>query len=231
MPLDNQITRYPNGVTNAFDNAIFTNLKIPDRTIYHEFVDDFDKYTAAQWSVGGVNPVAPALAAGDGGILSMATTGASGDSNYVQQAANAFFVVAGKKMFFRARAQVDDATLAQFSLGLQIPVAANNFLTPADGIYIRKPAADTNVYLVSRVGSVETLSAALGVITAGTQFEVSFAYDGQGNIAAALNGQVKASITPAAITAVGLRVTAGVQAGSAVARTMLLDQLVAFKER
>lgn len=231
MPLDNQVSRFPNGVTNAFDNAVFTNLKVPDRSIYHEYFEDFDRYTAAQWVAGGVNPVAPALVAGDGGIISMATTGASGDSNFLQQLVTAWTFAAGKKVFFRARASVDDATLAQFSLGLQVAVAGNNFLTPADGVYIRKPAADTNVYLVSRVGSVETLSAALGVITAGTQFEVSFAYDGQGNIAAALNGQVKASITPASIAAVAMRVTAGVQAGSAVARTMLLDQLVCFKER
>jgi hypothetical protein len=136
-----------------------------------------------------------------------------------------------EKLFFRARAQVDNATLALFSLGLQIPVAANNFLTAADGIYIRKPAADTNVYLVSRVGGVETLSAALGTVADATQFEVSFAYDGAGNITAALNGQVRASITPASTTAVGLRITAGVQANSAAARTMLLDQLVCYKER
>lgn len=231
MPLDNQVTRYPNGVTNQFDNSIFTNLKVPDPSVYHPFFEDFDQFTAAQWSQGGVNPGATALAAGDGGILSMATTGASGDSNYIQQAANAWTFQSGKKLFFRVRGQLDDVTLGLLAFGLQIPVAANNFLTPADGIFLRKPAADTNVYLVSRVGSVETLSAALGVLTNATPFELSFAYDGQGNIAAALNGQVKASITPASLTAVGLRVTAGVQANSAAARTLLLDQLVCMKER
>lgn len=231
MPLDNTVSRYPNGVTNRFDNDVFANLKVPDRSIYHEFIEDFDRYTAAQWVAGGVNPVAPALAAGDGGIISMATTGASGDSNFLQQLVTAFTLVAGKKVFFRARATVDDATLAQFALGLEVAVAGNNFLTPTDGVFLRKPAADTNVYLVSRVGGVETLSAALGAVVAATPFEVSFAYDGAGNIAAAFNGNVRASITPASIAAVAFRVTAGVQAGSAVARTMLLDQLFCAKER
>lgn len=231
------ITRFPGGVSNVSDGNVFNNLKFPDFSNYHLLFDDFDKYTAAQWSVGGVNPVAPALAAGDGGILSMATTGASGDSNFVQQAANSFFVtqatgvVAGKAMGFRARGQVDNATLGLLAFGLQIPVAANNFLTPADGIFLRKPAADTNVYLVHRVGNAETLSAALGTIADATPFEVSFFYDGTTNIVAALNGTVKASITVPTLTAVGLRVTAGVQANSAAARTLLLDQLVAFKER
>lgn len=231
MPLDNQVSRFPNGVTNKFDNDIFANLKVADRSIYHDYFEDFDRYTAAQWVAGGVNPVAPALVAGDGGIISMATTGASGDSNFLQQLVTAWTFAAGKKLFFRARATADDATLCQMAFGLQVAVAGNNFLTPTDGVFIRKPAADTNLYLVSRVGGVETLSAALGVITAAVPFEVSLAYDGQGNIAAALNGQVRASITPASIAAVAMRVTAGVQAGSAVARTMLLDQLVCIKER
>lgn len=229
--INNLISRFPNGVNNTFDNGVFNNIPVPDRSILHEMLEDFDKYTAAQWAVGGVNPVAPALVSGDGGILSMATTGANGDSNYVSGAQPAFTFVAGKPLFFRVRAQVDDATLALFAAGLQVAVAANNFLTPADGVFLRKPAADTNLYLVSRVGGVETLSLALGVITAGTQFEASFAYDGLGNIIGALNGQVKASITPASITAVALKTVAGVQANSAAARTMLLDQLYAAKVR
>lgn len=242
--LDNQVTRYPGGVTNRFDNDIFANLKVPDPSIYHSLFEDFDQYTAAQWVTGGVNPVAPALVAGDGGILSMATTGASGDSNFIQQLVTAFTFVAGRPMFFRARAQVDDATLALVALGLQVAVAANNFLTPTDGVFFRKPAADTSIYLVSRVGGVETLSVALGTVVAGQQFECALAADGRGNIAAsfsantapgvagaAAQGPVRASITPAAITAVALRVTAGVQANSAAARTMLLDQLFNAKER
>lgn len=242
--LDNLVTRYPGGLTNRFDNDVFANLKVPDRSIYHEFIEDFDRYTAAQWVAGGVNPVAPALAAGDGGIISMATTGASGDSNTLQQLVTAVTFVANRSLFFRFRAQVDDATLALVGAGLQIAIAANNFLTPTDGVFFRKPAADTSIYLVSRVGGVETLSVALGTVVAAQQFEAAFSYDGRGNIAAsfsantapgvagaAAQGPIRASITPAAITALALRATAGVQANSAVARTMLLDQLFYAKER
>lgn len=230
--LDNQVTRWPGGQTNVLDNDVFANLKVNDRSRNHEFFEDFDRYTAAQWVVGGVGtPVAPALVAGDGGILSVANSAASGDNNWAQQAATAWTLTAGKKLFFRARAQVDSALNSAMAFGLQVAVAANNFLTPADGLFIRKPAADTNVYLVHRVGGVETLSVALGVIADATQFEVSFAYDGQGNIIASLNGQVKASITPAALTAVALKVTLGVQNGTAAARTGLVDQLWSLKER
>lgn len=232
MPINRNITRYQNGVTNHSEDGVFGSLPVPDQARMHGFVDDFDKYTAAQWVVGGVGtPVAPLLVAGDGGILSLTNTAASGDNNWIQQLVTSWTFVAGKRVFFKALAQVDDATLAVFSFGLQIAVAGNNFLTPADGVFIRKPAADTNVYLVSRVGGVETLSAALGVVAAGTQFNLEFAYDGAGNIVAGLNGVAKASITPAAITAVPLKITAGIQNGSAVVRVGLVDQLACYKER
>lgn len=237
MPIDNTVTRFQNGVTNAADNAPFNNLKVPDRTVYHEFNDDFDKYTAAQWAVGGVNPVAPVLAAGDGGILAMATTGANADSNYIQQAANAYFltqgsaVVQGKRTGFKFRGILDDVTAGLLGAGLQIAVAANNFLTPADGLFLRKPAADTNIYLVHRVGGVEILSLAMGVLTNAVAFEAGFWYDGQTNVLGFLNGQNKVSITVPVLTAVGLRVTVGVQANTVAARTLSLDQLYAAKER
>lgn len=231
MPLDNSISRFPRGLGNQPDNHPFANLRIPDSTFYHNFFEDFDRYTAAQWVVGGVGtPVAPALVAGDGGLLSLANSAASGDNNWVQQAVVAWTFVAGKKLFFKGRIQVDDATLASFVLGLQVAVAGNAILAPTDGVFIRKPAGDTNAYLVSRVGGVETLSAALGPIVAATQTSYYFTYDGAGNILAGVDGSVKASITPAAITAVPLKITAGVQNNSAVIRTGLVDQLFCAKE-
>lgn len=232
MPINRNITRWPNGFTNHSEDGVFGSLPVPDQARMHTYLEDFDRYTAAQWVVGGVGtPVAPLLVAGDGGILSLTNSAASGDNNWIQQAVTSWTFVTGKRVFFKCLATVDDATLAVFAAGLQVAVAANNFLTPADGVFIRKPAADTNVYLVSRVGGVETLSVALGVITSATQFNIELSYDGSGNIVAGLNGVVKASITPAAITAVPLKTTFGIQNGSAVIRVGLLDQLACYKER
>lgn len=230
MGIDSTVTRFPNGSNNLADNNVFANLRINDPSVYHAFFDDFDRYTAAQWAVGGVNPVAPALVSGDGGILSMATTGAANDSNFVSAAQPGYTLSATKRVMFRARGQVDNATLAAMAFGLQVAVAGNNFLTPADGLFLRKPAAETNFYLVHRVGGVEILSVALGAIADATPFAVSFATDGN-NVIAALDNTVRASITVPTYTAVALKVVAGVLGSTAAARTLLLDQLVAFKER
>lgn len=231
MPQDNSVVRFSGGVNNKFDNDVLASLKCNDRTIYHEYMNDFDLYTAAQWLVGGAGtPVAPALTSGDGGIISLTTTAAQNDSNYISAAAPSVILAAGKRTFFKARAQVDSALNAAIALGLQMTVGSNNFLTPADGLYLRKPAADLNFYLVSRVGGVETLSAALGPIADATYFEVAFAYDGQGNVVGGIGGAAKASITSTLTTAT-LKPVAGVLAGTAVLRTMLLDYLYVADER
>jgi hypothetical protein len=230
--LDNMVTRFPNGSNNVFENDVMANLKINDRTRYHEFIDDFDKFTLAQWVQGGAGTeVAAALAAGDGGLLSLVTSAADNDNNWVQQLVTAFTLVAGKKLFFRARVQVDSALQTDIVLGLQIAVAADNILTPADGLFLLKADDGLTFVLQHRVGGVAITSSASPPIANATQFEASFSYDGQGNIAAALNGAVFASITVPTVTAVGLKVTAGVQNGDANARTMLLDQLFCAKER
>lgn len=231
MPLDNAISRFPRGLGNVNDAHPFANLAFPDSTNFHNFFEDFDRYTAAQWVVGGVGtPVAPALVAGDGGLLSLVNSAASGDNNWVQQAVVGWTFTAGKRLFFKGRLNIDDATLASFVIGLQVAVAGNLILIPTDGVYIRKPAADTNAYLVSRNAGVETVSAALGPLTALAQTSFYFAYDGAGNILAGVGGQIKASITPAVITTQPLKITAAVQNNSAVLRTMLVDQLFCAKE-
>jgi hypothetical protein len=231
MPLDNLITRYPNGVTNFFDNQGFANLKVPDPSIYHWLLEDFDQFTLAQWVTGGVGtPVAPALAAGDGGILSMANSAANGDNNWLQAAMPAWSITPGKKLFFRARASINAVAFGSIALGLQVTVAANNFLTPTNGLFLRKSASNTGMELVSRSAGVETASTTVGDYTGGT-VDVFFAYDGQGNIIAGANNTPAVSITPAALPVGILTLTLGVQNTSAAVRTMLVDQIFVAKER
>lgn len=224
--------RYPNGVTNVAPQSVFNRLTIPDPTELHVFYEDFDQYTAAQWVVGGVGaPVAPALVAGEGGILSVVNSAADNDNNWIQQAVTAWSIQVNKQLWFRARVQVSDATQTDIALGLQIVVAANNFLTPADGIFLRKDDDALGIKFVSRIGGVETATANFFNIASNTQFSAQFYYDGNGNFLAGINDVVLGRLTPATITAVALKVTAGVQNGDAVARTMLVDQILCVKER
>lgn len=237
MPVNN-VSRFSGGLGNVLDNNIYANFGIPDRTLVHSFLEDFDLFLATMWTVGGVGTPTRALVAGDGGILAIANSAAGADNSWIQGSIG-YTPAATRRLYFRARASVDDATNAVVALGLQIAVAANNFLTPVNGIFFLKSAAQTGMVLRNRAASVTTDTASLGAVVAAQQFEVAFAIDlGTNVIAAAFQANtalgpapIVATLTPAALPVVGLGVVAGCQNGTAVIRTLNLDQIFAAKER
>jgi hypothetical protein len=231
MPLDITVTRFPNGATNSAESAGFASLKMNDRSIYHEFIEDFDLFTLAEWTTGGVGtPVAPVLVSGDGGQLQMANSAANGDNNWLQQAQPAWTLVAGKRLFFRARAALNAVTFGSVALGLQVGVTVNNFLTPTNGIFLRKSASNSGMEMVVRTAGVETASGAIGDYTGGL-VDVFFAYDGQGNVVAGTGSTPVVSLTPASFPVSALGIVVGVQNTSAASRIMIVDQIFCAKER
>jgi len=240
MPTPNNVTRFPGGMNNLLDNDVFANLLIQDWGQMHSFLEDFDLFLATMWSVGGVGTPTRALAAGDGGIVAIGNSAANGDNSWIQGSIGYTLTSPNtKRVFFAARAAVDDATNGVVALGLQIAVAGNNFLTPVNGIFFLKAAAGTSMVLRNRAASVTTDSASLGSVVANQQFEVAFAIDlNTLAIIAAFQpdtskgpAQVVSSIVPAALPTVAMGVTAAVQNGTAAARTLNLDQIFAAKER
>ena len=53
MFIDNQITRFGNGLTNRDVGDIFNSMPQPDPTRLHQYYEDFDYYLAADWVVRG----------------------------------------------------------------------------------------------------------------------------------------------------------------------------------
>lgn len=231
---DNQVTRLAFGITNNNDADIFNSLREPDQSLYIRDFDEYVNYLVTDWSTGGVGAGSTTVQAGLGGLIRLLTTAAGGDNRWIQRNNPNFQVVAGKKIFFQCRlAQTDDATNGVLAIGLQIAVAANNFLTPVNGIFFRKNAAQTSIEFVSRAAGVETTSGALPnfVLAAATPYRFQFFYDGQADIWCAINGTPLARITPAALPAVLMGPTIGLQAGTAVARNADIDQILVLQER
>lgn len=229
--IDHQVTRFKNGVTNVDVGDIFNSLHEPDPSQYIRAFEDFITFTSGDWSTGGVGTPTRAAQAGRGGLVRLGTSAALGDNSWLQPANPHFQIVAGKKIFFRARLTPDSASLGTTGAGLQIAVATNNFLTPVNGIFFRKAAGASTIELVSRSASVETTSGAIATLTDATQYEIAFFYDGVSDIWGSVNGSVLTRITPAALPSVLMGPTFGIQAGSAVARTLDLDQFLVLQER
>lgn len=234
MPLaDIRVTRYPNGVTNVLESDIFASLPGPDDSRFIADFEEFAKYLATDWSTGGVGAGTTAAQAGLGGLVRLTDSAADNDNRWIQRNNPNFQLTAGKKLFFSARlAQISDATQTDVAVGLQIAVAANNFLTPVNGIFFRKDDDTTAWTFVSRAASVETTSGAIGAaVAAATTYRLQFYYDGGTDLWAAINGSVLTRITPAALPSVLMGPTFGLQNGDANARNMDIDQFMVLQER
>lgn len=232
MLIDNTVTRLPFGITNVPVSDIFASLTEPD---FSDFIRDFDdlvNYLVTDWSTGGVGAGSTAVQAGLGGLLRLTDAAADNDNRWIQRNNPNFQIVAGKRIFFQARiAQVSDATQSDVVAGLQIAVAANNFLTPVNGIFFRKDDDAATIALVSRAASVETTTGAIATIAAATAYRLQFFFDGIDSIWAGINGTVLAKITPVALPSVLMGPTFGLQNGEAVAKNMDIDQVLVLQER
>jgi len=231
---DNSVTRFLGGQCNVSPNDIFNSLREEDPSIYIRLQEEFTAFTAADWSTGGVGTPTRAAQAGLGGLIRLSGSAASGDNSWIQTLNPNYQVTAPttiRKIFFAATVTPDDATLDVFAAGLQIAVAANNFLTPVNGIFWRKAAGAATLELVSRAASVETTSGPVFTVANATPYKLQIFFDGVDTIWGAVNGSVLTKITPAALPTVLLGPTIGSQNGSAVARTLDVDNIIALQER
>ena len=77
---DNSVTRFPKGINNSRDTGIFSDMPVGSFVGYHTYVDDFDYFVAANYTITKTQVGATtALANGDGGLLLITNTTASSD--------------------------------------------------------------------------------------------------------------------------------------------------------
>ena len=233
-----RVTLFPNGVTNASPNTFsaLENLRTLDNYRYHGISDNFDRgYTALEWSQAGVGTEVVAVAAGAGGILSIATGTTDEDNASLQAAALNILFDTSKELWYRSKLQVDDATLAAIFAGITDGAADPIADLPEDGIFFRKDEGDLLIDFVVRSGDAEVvLAAAVGTIADDVDVELAFHYDGQGGLRAYVddalvfsNQALTAALLPAAVLMTGAFF---VENGEAAARTVLMDYFLALGE-
>lgn len=183
----------PNGVTNANDFQTLGQAGFPDPSFAHVYFNDFDTYTAGDWTVTTVTAGAPtqALAAGLGGRLLVTNTNGAADATYMQKNPAGFNIPqaspspsTGKQTFFKFQGQLSAVNLDVFFCGLA-QAGATTIASITNGIYIAKATAQTGLTLNIVVASVTTTIAfpATCVLTAATDFELGFFVDVYGNVA------------------------------------------------
>ncbi len=222
-------TRYPHGITTVEKNTPTGQFTMPDPTQVHVFFDDFDTYNAADWAVNETGAATQALTDADNGVLLITNAALDNDASFSQKVGESFLFKTGKKMWFKTRFQVSEATQSDVVIGLQITDTAP--LDVTDGVFFLKPDDAATIQLLVEKNNTATTST-VGTLVAATWTTVAFYYEGKSSIAYYLND---VQIGTSAVTNLPddevLTISYGYQNGSAGAKTMSIDYIFAACER
>ena len=229
-------TNFPNGITNNTAQNILGSLKKEDPTVYHEFFNDFDTYVAGDWTVTESDAGATqALADEDGGVLLLTNTATDDDLVALQKVGESFKFETGKKLYFKAKFKVSDATESDLVFGLQITDTTP--LAVTDGVYFAKADGSTALSFNVVKDSTATTASSILTVADATYITVGFVYDGvdkieyYGSTSSANPTYLGKSVTTNLPDDEELTISFALQNGEAVAKTMSIDYILASKER
>jgi hypothetical protein len=233
-------TRY-SGVTNAAKNGAMSQLGMLDPTKFHTWMNDFDSYAAGDWVIttteaGSSSATEAQIAGADGGVLLVTNDNADNDLDFFQWAGGSGATVEawkfelGKKLFFKSRLKVSDATQCDFVMGLQITDTTS--LAVSDGVYFRKDDDDAFLDAVVIKNSTATTGTAIHTVVSDTFLDLGFYYNGKDEVQFFVNDVKKATLaTTNLVDDEELCVSFGLQNGAAAAKTMSIDYIFVAKER
>jgi hypothetical protein len=224
-------TRFPNGVTNVGEQSLFAELGQPAATIFHTYFEDFDYYTAGDWTVTETDAGATqALTDGDGGLLLITNTAADNDLVSLQKKGESFRFESGKALFFEARFKVSDATQSDVVIGLQITDTTP--LDVTDGVFFIKADGAATVDFRVEKNNTATTASAIATMANDTFIRLGFYYDGSSAVQYFVNGTYTgSSVTTNLPDDEDMTVTIAIQNGEAAAKTMTVDYVYVAKER
>ena len=207
----------------------------PDEA-YSTFFDDFQKYVATEWTLttteAGAGSATEAITSAEpNGVLLITNDAADDDNDFFQWPNETFQIIVGKKLSFKARFKVSDATQCDFVMGLQITDTTP--LAVTDGIYFRKDDGDAFLDFVVIKNSTASTLTACHTVVANTYFLVEFYYDGTSDdIDAFINGTRVGSLPLTNIPDDEvLTVSFGIQNGEAFAKTVSVDYILVLQQR
>lgn len=224
-------TRFPNGVTNVGEDSVFADLGQPAGPKFHTYFEDFDYYTAGDWTVTETDAAATqALTNGDGGQLLITNGNTDDDLVGIQKVGESFRFESGKRLFFESRFKVSDATASDVVMGLQITDTTP--LDVTDGVFFIKGNGDTAVDFLVEKNNTATTASGVADMADDTFVTLSFAYNGSDEIVYAVNGAIAgSSVVTNLPDDEDLTVSFALQNGEAAVKTMTVDYVYVAKER
>lgn len=217
------------GNVNKFPEAYQPDA---DPTKLATYFNDFTKptdYDTNDWTITETGSGTRAINNTFLGELLITNAAANDDLNSLQLQKETFKFISGKRMYFKVRIKISDATESDFLVGLVITDSTP--LTNTDGVYFKKDDGDTNIDF--RVNKDSTSSDADNIAAMTTSYiEYAFVYDGDAGISYYIDNVLKGGFP---ITNMpddeDLTFTVLIKNGEAVAKTATIDYIYVAQER
>ena len=224
-------THFPNGITTTTAEAPFGNFILPNPLSVHSFFDDFNFFTAAEWTENenGDGMVALVVSS-DGGSILMTTAGTEGNDIALESIAELFLMEAGKQAWFEARITPSEGPQVDWFVGLR-DKDSDPFANDPDGIFFSKADEGNDVLLTVKGAATLSQTVFTEDLTA-TAIQLSFYFNGDDKVTAFVNGVAAGSVLTATTLPTSiLALSFGIQTGDASVETLNVDYVYAAKER
>lgn len=232
-------TRFTSGVSTADKGTVNWNYPRPDPTKVYTYFNDFDTYVSTDWTKTVIGSGDNALVASEPyGAIAATNSAADNDGVQNQLTVATFTPAAGKKMWFKSRFKISDATQSDFVIGLCVldttllgAVDGDGF---TDGMYFSKEDGDTQLDVGIQKNTTTGQNRATNIATVTTGYmTVGLYYDGVSEMKYYVNDVQLGTLaaTSAYLPDTALAVSWGLLNGEAVAKVMTVDYLFAAIER
>ena len=230
-------TRFPNGLTNVDKNTSLGNYGAPDPTKFHTYFNDFNTFTAADWTITavetGAGSATQSILDQDGGVLRVLNDDADNDYSALQVKGEQFLIEAGKELFFKARFNIASVNTNRMRIGLHV-TDSNPFDGVTDSIVFRTNNSNANLSLESSKDSSGLIVSNIATLTDNVDVTVAFKYDGIDTITYFVNDVLGGTFIPGSANLPDdeeLTVSVAIQNGAASANSMEIDYIFVAKER
>lgn len=227
-------TNLPSGVTNIEEwKALGSYITPVPGVRLHQFFNDFDLYTASDWTVTETQAGATQaiVANTDGGIIALVNSAANDDINAIKWVNNTFVLPTNKSWWIATRLKVSSASVSDVIFGLVDTMVG---FAPAYGVYLTKVNGATvfNV-IVEENSTVTTGGSTSQALVSDTYAELAITYDKETQIITGWmdNTPFVQVTTLTNMPTAALAPAIGVQNGDGNARTLSCDYLLAAIER
>lgn len=191
MPLNIEVTQFPNGVGTAKDNSVLNAVPLPlpnaAALSVHDFAADEDMgdWTDLAIGAGVAGDVFPLSSSG---VLQQVSAGAATDGNKLTMqlsGQDVFGIAVGTEAWFGIRFRISDPLNTILVFGF---TPFDETVAPLDGVFLRSDDVSAALNLVSIAAAGGTSETELGTLEADTFYEAAIYWDGIDKVSGQFSG-------------------------------------------